>query len=68
MNELISTRIRDHATRLALPHLAENLDGLLGRAQLREVGRASRRHQEMNGSRSCKRVSLGFAPTIVFTT
>ena len=38
MNELISTRIRDHASRLALPHLAENLDGLLDRAQADTMG------------------------------
>jgi hypothetical protein len=33
VNELISTRIHDHATRLALPHLAKDLDGLLARAE-----------------------------------
>ena len=38
MNELISTRIHDHATRLALPHLAENLDGLLTRAEADTMG------------------------------
>jgi hypothetical protein len=35
---LISTRIRDHATRLVLPHPAENLDGLLGRAEADSMG------------------------------
>src|SRR5689334_13072682 len=38
MNELISTRIHDHATRLALPHLAEHLDGLLARAEADTMG------------------------------
>jgi DNA replication protein DnaC len=38
MNELISTRIRDHAARLVLPHLAENLDGLLARAEADSMG------------------------------
>lgn len=38
MNELISTRIRGHATRLMLPHLAENLEGLLGRAETDTMG------------------------------
>ena len=38
VNELISTRIRDHATRLALPHLAENLDALLARAEADTMG------------------------------
>ena len=38
MNELIGTRIRDHAARLALPHLAENLDGLLDRAETDTMG------------------------------
>ena len=38
MNELITTRIRDHATRLALPHLAENLDGLVARAEADTMG------------------------------
>jgi len=38
MNELVSTRIRDHATRLTLPHLAENLEGLLSRAEADSMG------------------------------
>ncbi len=33
MNELVSTRIRGHATWLVLPHLAENLEGLVARAE-----------------------------------
>ena len=38
MNELISTRIHEHAVRLTLPNLAENLDGLLTRAQADTMG------------------------------
>ena len=38
MNELVSTRIRDHAARLTLPHLAENLEGLLSRAEADSMG------------------------------
>jgi DNA replication protein DnaC len=38
MNELISTRIRVHAARLTLPHLAENLEGLLARAEADTMG------------------------------
>ena len=33
MSELVATRIRGHATRLALPHLAEQLDDLVARAE-----------------------------------
>ena len=38
MNELVTTRIRDHATRLALPHLAEHLDDLVSRAEADTMG------------------------------
>jgi len=38
MTILVSNRIRAHATRLALPHLAENLEGLLARAETDTMG------------------------------
>jgi DNA replication protein DnaC len=38
MSELVTTRIREHATRLALPHLAENLDQLVERAETDTMG------------------------------
>jgi DNA replication protein DnaC len=38
MSELVTTRIRDHATRLALPHLAEHLDDLVSRAEADTMG------------------------------
>ena len=38
MSELVTTRIRDHATRLALPHLAEHLDDLVTRAEADTMG------------------------------
>ena len=38
MSELLTTRIRDHATRLALPHLAEHLDELVARAEADTMG------------------------------
>jgi DNA replication protein DnaC len=38
VNELLSTRIRGHAARLTLPHLAENLEGLLARAEADTMG------------------------------
>src|SRR6266566_7094839 len=38
MSELITTRIRGHATRLTLPHLAEHLDTLIARAEADTMG------------------------------
>jgi DNA replication protein DnaC len=38
MTELVTTRIREHATRLALPHLAEHLDALVARAEADTMG------------------------------
>jgi hypothetical protein len=38
MSELVTTRIREHATRLGLPHLAENLDLLIQRAEADSMG------------------------------
>ncbi|HEX2298976.1 MAG TPA: IS21-like element helper ATPase IstB [Pseudonocardiaceae bacterium] len=38
MSELVTTRIREHATRLTLPHLAENLDLLVERAEADSMG------------------------------
>lgn len=38
MSELITTRIRGHATRLTLPHLGENLEGLVARAEADSMG------------------------------
>jgi hypothetical protein len=38
MSELVTARIRDHATRLALPHLTEQLDGLVARAEADTMG------------------------------
>ena len=38
MSELVTTRIRGHAARLALPHLAEHLEGLLARAEADTMG------------------------------
>ena len=38
MSELVTTRIRGHATRLALPHLAEHLDDLVARAEADTMG------------------------------
>jgi hypothetical protein len=38
MSELVTARIRDHATRLALPHLAEQLDDLVARAEADTMG------------------------------
>jgi DNA replication protein DnaC len=38
MSELVTARIRDHATRLALPHLAEHLDDLVTRAEADTMG------------------------------
>ena len=38
MSELVATRIREHAERLRLAHLAENLDALLTRAEQATMG------------------------------
>jgi len=41
MSELITSRITAHATRLGLPHLAENLALLVERAEADNMGSAS---------------------------
>ena len=38
MSELVATRIREHAERLRLSHLAEGLDGLIDRAEQQTMG------------------------------
>ncbi len=38
MSELVATRIREHAERLRLAHLAEGLDGLVDRAEQQTMG------------------------------
>ena len=38
MSELVATRIREHAERLRLTHLAEGLDGLVDRAEQQTMG------------------------------
>ena len=38
MSELVATRIREHAERLHLAHLAEGLDGLVDRAEQQTMG------------------------------
>ncbi len=38
MSELVTTRIRGHATRLTLPHLGEHLDTLVARAEADTMG------------------------------
>jgi len=38
VSELVTTRIRDHATRLTLPHLGENLESLVARAEADTMG------------------------------
>ena len=38
MSELVATRIREHADRLRLTHLAEGLDGLVDRAEQQTMG------------------------------
>src|SRR5215213_3054627 len=38
MSELTATRVREHAERLHLPHLGENLDALVARAEQATMG------------------------------
>jgi IstB-like ATP binding protein len=38
MRELTATRVREHAERLHLPHLGENLDALVARAEAKTMG------------------------------
>lgn len=38
MSELVTTRVRDHALRLGLPHLAEHLETLVDRAEADTMG------------------------------
>jgi len=38
MSELVATRIREHAERLRLAHLGENLEALITRAEQQTMG------------------------------
>ena len=38
MSELTASRVREHAERLHLPHLGENLDALVTRAEQATMG------------------------------
>jgi DNA replication protein DnaC len=38
VSELVATRIREHAERLRLAHLGENLDALVARAEQATMG------------------------------
>ena len=38
MSELVATRVREHAERLHLPHLGEDLDQLVARAEAQTMG------------------------------
>jgi DNA replication protein DnaC len=38
MSELVASRVREHAERLPLPHLGENLDALVARAEAKTMG------------------------------
>ena len=38
MSELVTTRIREHATKLGLPHLADTIEVLLARAEADQMG------------------------------